>query len=66
MRTYQIIVRGRISSRLASAFEPARLVPEQGRTVLIGEVDQAQLFGILDRLRDLGIELLGVEEVTAP
>lgn len=63
MSTYEITVRGRISARLAPAFDPVRLIPEQGRTVLIGDVDQAQLFGILERLRDLGIELLGVEEV---
>jgi hypothetical protein len=30
--------------------------------VLVGEVrDQAQLYGLLDRLRDFGIELIAVE-----
>jgi hypothetical protein len=30
--------------------------------VLVGEVrDQAQLYGLLDRLRDFGIELVAVE-----
>jgi len=36
------------------------------QTVLIGEVrDQAHLYGLLDRLRDLGIELLAVEPTGA-
>ncbi len=33
-----------------------------GQTVLTGEVrDQAHLYGLLDRLRDFGIELVAVE-----
>lgn len=32
------------------------------QTVLVGDVrDQAHLYGVLDRLRDFGIELLAVE-----
>jgi hypothetical protein len=37
---------------------------EQGRgqTALVGEVrDQAQLYGVLDRIQNLGLELLSVE-----
>jgi hypothetical protein len=34
--------------------------------VLVGDVrDQAQLYGLLDRLRDFGIELIAVESVGA-
>jgi hypothetical protein len=34
--------------------------------VLIGEIrDQAHLYGLLDRLRDLGIDLLAVEPAGA-
>jgi hypothetical protein len=39
---------------------------EQGRgqTALVGEVgDQAQLYGVLDRIQNLGLELLSVEAV---
>jgi len=38
------------------------LEPGPNQTVLVGEVrDQAQLYGLLDRLRDFGIELVAVE-----
>jgi hypothetical protein len=34
----------------------------QGQTVLVGEIrDQAHLYGLLDRLRDFGIDLVAVE-----
>ena len=36
--------------------------PDPNQTVLVGEVrDQAQLYGLLDRLRDFGIQLVAVE-----
>ena len=62
-RTYRIIVLGRLSERFASAFEGVTVEPGTGETVLIGKLDQAQLHGILDRLRDFGLDLRGVEEV---
>jgi hypothetical protein len=38
------------------------LEPGQDQTVLVGEVrDQAHLYGLLDRLRDFGIDLVAVE-----
>jgi hypothetical protein len=37
------------------------------RTVLVGDIrDQAHLYGLLDRLRDFGIELLAVEPADPP
>jgi hypothetical protein len=34
-----------------------------GETALVGEVwDQSQLYGVLDRLRDFGLELVSVEQ----
>jgi hypothetical protein len=57
----QITVRGRLSKRLSAAFEPVALVPRNGTTELVGElVDQAQLHGVLTRIRDLGLELESV------
>jgi len=61
MSTYRITVRGRLTERLAPAFEQMTLVPSAGRTVLVGDLpDQASLFGVLNSLRDLGIELLEI------
>jgi hypothetical protein len=58
---YDIVVRGRLSSRYECAFDGARLVPHHGQTTLRADlIDQAQLYGLLNRLRDLGIELVSV------
>ena len=61
---YEIVVRGRLSSRYEGAFDGARLVPRHGHTTLCADlVDQSQLYGLLNRLRDLGIELVSVNAV---
>jgi hypothetical protein len=59
---YRIVLRGRLSEQFESAFEGMTVEPGLNRTVLVGDVrDQAHLDGLLDRLRDFGIELLAVE-----
>jgi len=58
---YRIVLRGRLSERFESAFEGMALEPGPNQTVLVGDVrDQAHLYGLLDRLRDFGIDLLAV------
>ena len=62
---YEIVVRGRLSSRYESAFDGATLVPRRGQTTLRADlIDQSQLYGLLNRLRDLGIELVSVNAVS--
>ena len=59
---YRIVVRSELSERYASAFEGMRMETREGQTILTGEVkDQPHLFGILQRLNGLGLELLSVE-----
>lgn len=54
----RITVRGRLSPRLATAFDGLTLSQCAGVTAIEGEVsDQAQLHGLLSRVRDLGLEL---------
>jgi len=61
-RRYRIVLRGRLSERFESAFDGMTLEHGPNRTVLVGDVrDQAQLYGLLDRLQEFGIELLAVE-----
>ena len=59
---YRIVLRGRLSERFESAFEGMALEAGPNQTVLVGEIrDQAQLYGLLDQLRDFGIDLVAVE-----
>ena len=59
---YRIVLRGRLSEHFESAFDGMTLEHEPTRTVLVGDVrDQAQLYGLLGRLQEFGIELLAVE-----
>ena len=60
-KVYRIVARSELGDRYASAFEGMRMEVEHGRTILMGEVvDQPHLFGILDRINGLGLELLSV------
>jgi hypothetical protein len=64
-KRYEIVVRGRLSRRYEYAFDDATLVPRDGHTVLRADLaDQSQLYGLLNRLRDLGIELVSVNAVS--
>ena len=61
-RVYRIVIRSELGERYALAFEGMRMETGGGTTILTGEVeDQPHLFGILDRLNGLGLELLSVE-----
>ncbi len=68
--TYRIIVQGRLDDSWSDWFGGMELSSEandDGQTVtsLSGPIiDQAQLHGVLSRLRDLGLTLLLVELVT--
>jgi hypothetical protein len=58
---YDIVVRGRLSTRYESAFDGVKLEPRNGETTLRAEsLDQAQLYGLLNRLRDFGLELISI------
>jgi NADPH:quinone reductase-like Zn-dependent oxidoreductase len=59
---YQICIRGRVTERIGSALEGMRLEAGTTETVFTGEIrDQSQLYGLLDRVRDLGLELVSVQ-----
>jgi hypothetical protein len=64
---YRIVVRSELSARYSQAFEGMTLVSENGQTAITGPViDQAQLHGLLDRIRDLGLELVSVTATPGP
>ena len=59
---YRIVVRGELSDRYAADFEGMQIQSKDADTILTGEVkDQPHPFGILERLKGLGMELLSVQ-----
>jgi hypothetical protein len=57
----RITVRGRLDDGLAATFEGMTAARRQHVTDLVGEVvDEAQLYGLLARVRDLGLRLEAV------
>jgi hypothetical protein len=63
-RRYRVIVSGCLGERFASGFDGLEVESHAGRTSLTGGfADQAQLHGLLDRLRDLGITLISLNPI---
>jgi hypothetical protein len=59
---YCIVVRSELSERYAAAFDGMHMETKDGQTILIGEIiDQPHLYGILDRINGLGLELLSLQ-----
>jgi hypothetical protein len=59
---YRIVVRRELSDKYAVAFEGMVMEAKDGVTVLTGKIiDQPHLYGILERINGLGLELLSVE-----
>jgi hypothetical protein len=57
----RIVIRGRLSQRLGSAFPHTALERRSGQTVMRCRADRARLDELLDELRDLGLEPLSVD-----
>jgi hypothetical protein len=61
---YRIVVAGELSRRFAPAFDGMTVQCTGGETAITGVVvDQSQLHGLLDRVGDLGLELVSVNAV---
>jgi hypothetical protein len=60
--TYRIVARSELGERYEAAFDGMRMETKDGETVLTGEiVDQPHLFGVLERVNDLGLRLRSVQ-----
>jgi pimeloyl-ACP methyl ester carboxylesterase len=58
---YELVLRGEIGDRFGLLFEGMELSRTPGHTVLAGPVvDQAHLHGLIERIQELGIELVSV------
>ena len=62
---YQIRIKGHLGQKWTDWFDGLTITQEEnGNTLLIGSViDQAELYGLLKKVRDLGIPLLSVNSV---
>jgi hypothetical protein len=66
MLQVEIRVKGQIDVHWSSWFEGLAIEHTGGETVITGEVtDQAALYGLLARLRDLGLSLVSVDSAEA-
>ena len=61
-KVYQIRLKGHLGSQWSSWFEGLTItLEENGETIIAGPiVDQAALYGLLKKVRDLGLTLLSV------
>jgi hypothetical protein len=61
---YEIRIKEALDEKWAAYFAPFTLTAGTDETILTGLVhDQAELFGILLRIRDLGLKLVSVKPV---
>lgn len=58
--TYEVLVAGLLGPAGRAAFAGLTTRDETGSTVLRGDLDQAGLHGVLDRIRALGLDLVGI------
>jgi len=59
---YQIRLNGHIDERWLRWFDGLNIsFQPNGETLIRGEMDQSALFGILARIRDLGLELISAQ-----
>ena len=65
MRThrYRITIFGRLGPAAREAFASFDITPDGRATALASELDQAALHGALNRIRALGLELVGVDRL---
>jgi hypothetical protein len=58
---YEILIRGSLGNDLGDELGCSRLEERDGRTLLVIEIiDQSHLHGVLERLRDLNVEIESV------
>jgi hypothetical protein len=62
-QNYRLVIRGELDERFAYLFEGMRMERTAGQTILTGSVrDQAQLHGFFERVEELGLDLISVQQ----
>jgi hypothetical protein len=63
---YQIIVRGECGMLLAGIVDDLTAESSHGRTrVVVSVRDESELYGLLDRLQDLAVHIISLNELSA-
>jgi hypothetical protein len=59
---YEIVVKGKLDSRWSRWFADLQIIPQpNGCSLITGPIaDQAALYGVISRMRDLGMVLISV------
>ena len=67
MMRYHLTVAGAMSERLVRQFDPCDVRVDASSTTLVVDVrDQAALVGLVDRVGDLGLELVALTRAASP
>jgi hypothetical protein len=62
--TYRLVLRGELGDSFGLLFDGMQLRRLAGTTVLTGDItDQSHLLGLIDRVQELGVELVSVNPV---
>jgi hypothetical protein len=61
---YRITISGKLGDIGREAFGEFRVEPNGNDTILVADLDQAALYGALNRILTLGFELLALKRVT--
>ncbi len=60
---YQIIISGQLDAKRSAWFDGMEIEYTEGMTILSGTlVDPQALFGVIERIRDLGLSLIEVRQ----
>jgi hypothetical protein len=60
---YRVLIDGRLTSRLASSIDAVELEPHEcGMVVVVDVVDAAELDALLQRLGDLGVDVVSLQQ----
>ncbi len=66
-RRYRLVLRGELGDSFGFLFDGMQLQRLAGMTVLTGDVtDQTHLLGLIERVQELGIELVSVNPDQGP
>lgn len=63
---YEVRVAGSLGRSAREAFADVAIDVEHASTVLSAELDQVGLHALLDRVRDLGLELIDIKQAPDP